>query len=402
MSDPSAPRSSSPPILDPVTVLSATSFLAFGALLVLFGANSTEIIAQLDLDYADLGLVGSMLSLGLGFGIVAAGPVSDRLPRRPLYVIACLTVFAATVTLGPNTTYQALLFHTIAIGFGAGFYETVLNALIVEEFGTTAPRRLIFIHSAATLAASLTPLLFELVRSFTHVAWFDTFRIVGFTHLVLICAVFFVPMRAAPSRNRSSTNKKNFIMPADDRIALAAVCVATFAYIGVESAITLFVADYTTSDLGFDAARAARTISAFWGGLLIGRLTIGSSPRTPGAGTIAFLAAFAAALVLAFGLGWIGSPELAMAGIGFFLGGVFPVMIGLAGIALPSSAGTAVGLAGGLGSLGGFIVPWLTGQIATNSGLGVALTTLAGWLALLVAAAAFIRSRQTRRTTGHR
>ena len=85
-----------------------------------------------------------------------------------------------------------------------------------------------------------------------------------------------------------------------------------------------------------------------------------------------------------------------MADVGFCLGGVFPIMIGFAGIALPASAGTAVGLAGGLGSLGGFTVPWLTGRIANHGSegsLSIALATLGGWLALLVLAALFVRSR---------
>ena len=83
-----------------------------------------------------------------------------------------------------------------------------------------------------------------------------------------------------------------------------------------------------------------------------------------------------------------------MAGVGFFLGGVFPVMIGLAGIAFPSSAGTAVGLAGGLGSLGGFVVPWLTGRLANGIGLSLALASLGVWLLALVAAAAVVRTRK--------
>ena len=64
-----------------LTGLAVASFLAFGALLVLYGANSSELIRALDLGYADLGLLGSCLSLGLGVGIVLAGPLVDRLPR---------------------------------------------------------------------------------------------------------------------------------------------------------------------------------------------------------------------------------------------------------------------------------------------------------------------------------
>lgn len=376
--------------------------MAFGALLVLYGANSTELIATLGLDYADLGLLGSTLSLGLGAGIVLAGPINDRLPRRPLFVAACALVVAATLSLGPETSFQGLVIRTILIGFGAGFYETVLNAATIEEFGDQAPKRLLLVHSGASFAAMVSPLIFDAMRSAFATPWYDTFRAAGVLHIFLILGSFFTrlpkkadrgaenrgestlassPDVASPSYDRSSTQA-----PAG-RLALGAICLATFAYVGVESALTIFVADHATSDLGLSPSRAAQTISAFWGGLLAGRLAVGLAPRRPGAGTIAALASVAALLTFAFGQGLIGTPELAMAGTGFFLGGVFPVMIGLAGMALPRAAGTAAGLAGGLGALGGFVVPWLTGRMASAGGLPFALSTLSGWLLVLVAAA---------------
>ena len=142
--------------------------------------------------------MGSTLSLGLGAGIVLAGPTVDRLPRRPLYVLACLVVVAAATTLGPESDYRALLLHTFAIGFGAGFYETVLNAMIVEQLKEQAPRRLVFIHAAATGAASVTPLLFEFARTIMTLTWYDTFRIVGLSHGALVLAAAFVPMHRPP------------------------------------------------------------------------------------------------------------------------------------------------------------------------------------------------------------
>lgn len=390
-----------------MTGLAVASFLAFGALLVLFGANASELIKALGIGYADLGLLGSCLSLGLGVGIVLAGPLVDRLPRRPLFVAACTCVLAACVSLGPETTFRGLLIQATLIGFGAGCYETVLNALIVEEYGSVAPRRLVFTHSAATLAAALTPLFFDRLRGVTALAWYDTFRIAGALHGALILGALFVPMHAAgrhaagaarsssPAGEGQGTDPRNGDSSGgQDRLAFAAICLATFAYVGVESALTLFVADHARTDLGLDASRAAGTISAFWSGLLVGRLAVGFAPRAPGAGTTASLAAIAAVIVLGFGLGWISPPELAMAGTGFFLGGVFPVMIGLAGQTLPRKAGLAVGLAGGLGSLGGFVVPWITGELAGSGGLPRALAALSGWLCLLVAGAAFVRMRR--------
>jgi FHS family glucose/mannose:H+ symporter-like MFS transporter len=375
--------------------LATASFLAFGALLVLFGANSGAILEAMELDYAELGLLGSMLSLGLGVGIVVAGPIADRVPRRPLYVASCLVVFVATVTLGSGESYAGLLFRMTAIGLGAGFYETVINTLVVEEFGAAAPRRLLLVHSGAPLAACLTPLAIALAQQSYTITWQETFQAAGVLHLALIVGVFFVPMRNATRRvDRSSSEARSNVRSGqDDRVAMIAIGAATFAYVGVESAFTIFLADHVTTDLGLTPARAAMTISAFWGGLLVGRLGVGLAAREPGAGTTAALAALAAGLAIAFGLGWLRGPELATTMIGLLLGGVFPVMIGLAGMSWPSATGTAVGLAGGFGSLGGFVVPWFTGRIASAEGLPLAIATLGAWLALLALAAASIRLR---------
>ena len=379
-----------------MTGLATASFLAFGTLLVLFGSNATEIITSLGLDYADFGLLGSMLSLGLGIGIVVAGPIADRLPRRPLYIASCVVVIAATTTLGPQTTYERLIVHMIAVGLGAGFYETVLSVIIIEEFADAARRRLLFIHSGAPFAACVVPLIISLMRDNFELEWYVTFRWAGLLHIPLVAAACFHSMRVKSEGTTSQPLAVSDSPQKDskNRIALAAICVATFAYVGVESALTVFIVDHTVTDLGLGATRAARTISAFWGGLLVGRLALGLSSRSPGAGTTALSALLGAGIIFAFGSGLLEVPELAVAATGLVLGGIFPVMIGLAGVSLPSSPATAVGLAGGLGSLGGFVVPWCTGVLANANGLPYAITALSGWLLLLVAAAAIARVRQ--------
>jgi FHS family L-fucose permease-like MFS transporter len=195
---------------------------------------------------------------------------------------------------------------------------------------------------------------------------------------------------------RVSSNDSPEAVPRVDRLAFIAICAATFTYVGVETALTVFVVDHATTDLGLSAARAARAISAFWGGLFVGRLAAGLSPQSPGAGMTACLATIAAAILVLFESGLFGSAEVAMVAIGLALGGVFPVMISLAGRALPSSPATAVGLAGGLGSAGGFIIPWATGGLASTLGLPFAFASLAGWIVLLTAAATIVHFRRPR------
>jgi hypothetical protein len=55
--------------------LGFSAFLAFGVLLVLVGANQADLARDLDLDLAHSGLLVSSLALGIGIGVVGAGPI---------------------------------------------------------------------------------------------------------------------------------------------------------------------------------------------------------------------------------------------------------------------------------------------------------------------------------------
>jgi MFS family permease len=59
-----------------VLPLCFSAFLAFGAVLVLLGANQASLAAELGLDLAQSGLLASALALGLGAGVVIAGRCS--------------------------------------------------------------------------------------------------------------------------------------------------------------------------------------------------------------------------------------------------------------------------------------------------------------------------------------
>jgi fucose permease len=295
--------------------------------------------------------------------------------------------------VGPRTTYEALLVASFAIGFGAGFYETILNAVVVEEWGSRAPRRLLFIHSAATCGAAVTLFAIGFLREPLGLVWYDSFRAAGLLHAALLFGVPLLPTLRPSVHDPGNEAASRSV---EGRRLLIAICVATCVYVGVESALTTFVADHAEKNLGFSAERAAGVVGFFWSGLLAGRLAVGLSHKEPGAGTTALLALISSAVVAAFFVGWTTSPELAMALTGFFLGGVFPIMIGLAGVTMPGAAGTAVAFAAGLGSLGGFLIPWLTGILAAHTGLEAALTSLSPWLLVLAITSAAVHRRQIR------
>jgi fucose permease len=94
-------------------------------------------------------------------------------------------------------------------------------------------------------------------------------------------------------------------------------------------------------------------------------------------------------------LGGIGSGveaiEAVFFAVGCALGCVYPLMIALAGQRFPDAPGTAAGVAAGVGALGGFTVPWLTGALGDAVDAGFAVASLALWSLLIAASAAAAR-----------
>jgi fucose permease len=87
------------------------------------------------------------------------------------------------------------------------------------------------------------------------------------------------------------------------------------------------------------------------------------------------------------------TPEVGAFAVGCALGCVYPLMIALAGQIAPDARGTAAGLAGGAGALGGVAVPWVTGAAGDAAGITLGFASLALWCAAIaVAAAAAVRA----------
>ncbi len=355
------------------------SFIAFGLVLVLVGANQAQLERDLGLSLAQSGLLSSALALGLGVGLVGAGPLFDRYTRRPLFVGSMLLAAAALLTVQRDMDFDRWLVHMALAGLGIGTYDTLLNAAVVQQFADRSARPMSILHAAATLGAVGGPLLAGLLASQGH--WISSFHWAGGAHVALAGAALFAPLPAPDPGTAGDDGHA----PASWRALLPFAAIA-FAYVGVEAALTVFAVPYAEY-LDLPPARGRYAISAFWLGLFSGRLAV-LGLRTALDARLLFWAGAAGTLVLLAGTLSPLSPlevTLFLAGVG--LGCVYPLMITLTGLAFPHARGTAAGLAAGAGSLGGFAIPWLTGAVGDANGVGFAIASLAFWSALIAVAA---------------
>jgi len=374
-----------------VLALCFGAFLCFGMVLVLIGANQPGLEAELGLDLAGSGLLVSALSAGLGVGVVAAGPLFDRFPRRPLFTGSTLLAGVALIGVEPGMPFTRWLLHAALFGLGIGLYDTLINAVVVQRYGERAARPMIVLHAAATLGAVLAPLGAEWIAARAH--YTASFVWVGWAHVAVSAWALCVPLPAPPQAGPAGPARQRAL----DFAPLLPLAAVAFCYVGVEAAATVFAVPYATGGLGLAAHRGQLGISAFWLGLLAGRLGV-LALRGELAERVLVVAGLAAAAVLAAGAGLaLGPLELLLGVFGLALGSVYPVMIALAGQSVPDARGTAAGLAAGAGALGGFFVPWLTGALGDALGVRLGFASLALWCAAM-AAAAWVAARATSRS----
>ena len=377
--------------------LGFAAFLAFGSVLVLVGSNQAALARDLSLDLARTGLLGSTLVLGIGIGVVGAGPLVDRHPRRPLWVASMGLAAAALLGVGPRMPYARLLAQLLVVGIGVGLYDTLISTVVVERFRERAARPMSAVHSAATLGAMLgSPLAAWLAAS--H-GWAASFHAAGIAHAALAVAGLVVTLPAAPGPARRAgahgagpaVEGGARARPALLTPAFAPFALAAFAYVGIESAITVLAVPFATQAHGQGAARGLASISVFWLGLFAGRLAPAALPFAPDARWIA-AGGGASAVVLALGSGVL-SPELVFGATGLALGCVYPLAVAIVGERFPDARGTAAGLTAGAGALGGFVVPWLHGAIGDRFGVSTAVASLALWSLAVGGAALLVRRR---------
>ena len=369
----------------------------FGVALVLPGAVQPELAAALGLDLAASGLVAAALSLGLGVGVVAGGPLTDRFARRPLFCGAAALAALAGLGLALLPSFVGVLAASAGIGLGAGIYETLLNTVVPERKPGAAAARLSLLHAAATLGAALgAPALGALAGA---AGFAVVYAALGATFAALALAGSLVRFPAPPGPLSSAERCEPGLSaePCDHGLAAHAAAagslsvgallpwaLAAFAYVGLETALSVFAVPHAQS-AGFAAERGMRALSGFWLGLLLARVGF-AALRRPASLRQLRLAGGAGALVLGIGARVALPPEALFCAAGLALGVVFPLLVIFAGEAAPLRRATAVGIVVGAGSLGGFLVPWAAGALGDRFGTPAALALLA-LLALAIAAA---------------
>jgi fucose permease len=205
------------------------------------------------------------------------------------------------------------------------------------------------------------------------------------------------PLPAPPSRPRRGTHNRNA-----SRLSVACwlLCLLVAVGIGVEFCVVYFGAELLAAAHGLTTAAAATAMTAFYAGILLGRIAAARLTRRPG--QAGFLLGLSLAITLA-GLVALWLPAgsvlalLALFVTGLGIANQFPLALALALAAAPGDTDAANARAQILGGVLVLGAPFVLGSLADRIGMtaGFAVAPLLTALSGLLLYAAFRRERSS-------
>jgi len=377
---------------DPPTQVGYAAISAYAFWLYASGPAFSLLRSELHLSYTMVGVYSAAWSAGAVLTGAAFASLAGRLPRAVLlWCSAAATTVGAALFAAGHTVALTLLGDALA-GLAGTTLLTCAQAILSDRHGERRDRALTEANVGAAACAVLAPLLLGLLRS-TAAGWRVAFALPA---LVLAgCYLLYRRQPLAAAQAERSGRGWGRLPPS---YWLLAALVATG--MAVEFCVIYFGAELLSAT-GLSTAQAATAMSAFYLGILAGR--VGGTWLTRRAGRdIPLLWASLAVTAAGFLVFWLaGPPSLAITGLfvcGLGVASLYPLSVAIALAAAPGNGDTAQSAIQLLG--GGLVLtaPFLLGSLADRLGLH---TAFAVDLALIGASAVLLAAglRATRRAT---
>ncbi len=361
---------------------------------------SPFVVEDFGLSNAQVGALGSGLSLTWALGAYVIGRWSDRIGKRKPFLLAAMVIFSVcSVLSGLATNFETLLATRVIMGAAEGPFLPICLAIIAAA--SPARRRGLnsgIVQNAfgSLLGNALAPLL--VVAIAVHWGWRTSFYTAGIPGLILALLIWKLieePPHSAPltADGKADSGPGFLAMLTERNIALCAI----ISCLGVGTIVlgSIFLPLYLTQIRGYSPSTMSNVMAVLGicpavGGVLVTWISDRIGRRGP---MIVF--SFLLTLCPLAALYFTGSVYLltALMFVGWIGIGIFPLFMGV----IPAetlnfrNTAAAMGIVVAIGELaGGVVAPIVAGRLADLNSLAVplgiqaALSLLAGLVAFFL------------------
>jgi MFS transporter, FHS family, glucose/mannose:H+ symporter len=333
---------------------------------------------------------------GFVVGVLLCGWLSDRWGRKRVLILGLGGYAAGLALFGLLPWYPAALAASALIGAGSGALEVAASALAADLY----PERRAFLLNAVQVAfgvgAAAAPSLVRLALSH-GTPWQSLYTWLAMVNTtVALMLVFLAVPRSTEHEALSLTDLRRVLRTR----LFALLCLLQFLYVGAEVSYFSWLPTYFEKGLAHGAAWVGTVGTVFWLAMTIGRFAMGFLLTRWPLRRLTILSATLGALATGMTLA-PPSPVAAtvfVALAGFFLSGIFSLILAEASENYAQASGTAIGGVVASGGLGGALMPYIVGVLTdAGPGMRLALLVVPLCLALLATLGTLYRSVRSSR-----
>jgi len=365
------------------------SFISLGLPDALLGVSWPVMQADWSLPLDAIGFAAILVTGSTIISSLFSGAILRRFGTGKVTLISCLMTGAALLGFSRVPSFGWLLFFAIPLGLGGGSVDAALNHYVALHFKA---HHMNWLHSFWGVGATAGPLVMAHVLA-KNSTWQSGYgRIAAFQLTLAFILLISLPLwkKHAPNRTdidisaRGASTAKETLSTPGVSLALATFLI----YCAVEVSVGLWGSSYLTQIRGFSVHQAASWVSAYYGGITIGRFLSGFVSfklTNPQLIRIGILTATSGAILFALPL-----PPLLLAGsmvlIGLGLSPIFPSMLHETPNRFGSSKSQSIiGYQMAAGYFGSALVPPALGVLVESTSLVILPIFIAASLFVILA-----------------
>ena len=375
--------------------VSVTAVLVVGAIL-------PSIMREAGLSYT---MAGGMLSMMAAGNMLASFlfPVMVRFMGKRLSITLTSFLVPVSFLLLPRLPGIGILYLLmLACGLARGSI-TIINNMTVNVISHSSGKALNLLHCSFAAGAFLTPFL-TAVMIRAGLGWRSPLYLI--MALSVSSALSYATMDYSGDggdETREDEVSTDAVTAGEDRAFLKnfyfyCISFLLFFYVGTENCINGWFVTYLQSTGVMTEAYAASMVSVTWLTIMGGRLVCASLSRRFEKSTLTVINAVGSGIcfTVLLSASSLVTITAALAGLGFFLAGIYPTCIADAG---QYTKGSALGMSilTAISALGGIIAPQLIGSAADRMGMAAAFGLLCFNAAVMVLLALVNFSKNHRR-----
>jgi FHS family Na+ dependent glucose MFS transporter 1 len=366
----------------------------FGLLISSLGPVLPDLSNQVSVPLDVLSLIFTARAFGFLFGSLLGGKLLDNYKSHPLFSVFFLLLSLMIIMIPLNTSFWLLVGIVFIQGISLGFVVVGASTLIIWEHPQNSGPWLNTQSFINGVGAFLSPLVISLsiikFGSYSYSFWF-------YALLACLLSTFFLFMESPLIRKIEKTGAAN---EKPDSGLIYLIALIFLLYVGAEVSFNGWIFSIATTAYTIPAVEARLLNSIFWGCMAVGRLAGVWFSKKIRADRILILSFTGSILSVLAALIFPHSKSVLWAGtigMGLFMALIFPSLMMYAEKRVHLS-GKNTGLFFSATSVGGMLLPWISGQffirLNPHAVKAVVLTSLLSGFAVFLYVMKLINSEE--------